>query len=144
VAILATLETRARQLKAEVHALYLAARRSDTPWYARLYLVAIVAYVLSPIDLIPDVIPVVGLLDEVILLPFAIALAVRLVPERTMAECRARVAGDRPDDSWLGRWGAAGIILLWLAVAAGTAVWVHNALADDDDRAAAPAAQLVR
>jgi uncharacterized membrane protein YkvA (DUF1232 family) len=144
VAILATLEARARQLKAEVHALYLAARRPDTPWYARLYLVAIVAYVLSPIDLIPDVIPVVGLLDEVILLPFAIALAVRLVPERTMAECRARAAGDRPDDSWLGRWGAAGIILLWLAVAAGTAVWVHNALADDDDRAAAPAAQLVR
>ena len=92
------------------------------------------AYVLSPIDLIPDVIPVVGLLDEVILLPFAIALAVRLVPETTMAECRARGAGHRPDDSWLGRWGAAWVILLWLAAAAGTALWMHNALADDVNR----------
>src|SRR5882672_11040723 len=96
MAFIATLRAQARKLKTEVYALFLAARHPGTPWYAKLYLAAIVAYALSPIDLIPDFIPVLGLLDEIILLPFAIVLAVRLVPEPVMSECRLRASEKHP------------------------------------------------
>ena len=123
----ATLKQRARQLKAEVHALYLAARHPETPWYAKLYLFAILAYALSPIDLIPDFIPVIGFLDEIILLPFAIALAVKLIPASVMQECRTRASQERPGASWLGRLGAALIALTWLALIVLAAIWAHDA-----------------
>jgi uncharacterized membrane protein YkvA (DUF1232 family) len=126
MAIVASLKARARQLKSEVHALYLAARHPGTPWYAKLYLIAIVAYALSPIDLIPDFIPILGFLDEIILLPFAIMLAVKLVPEAVMSECRTWASQQRPNGSWLGRLGAAFIALLWLALIVLVAIWVHN------------------
>lgn len=123
---IAALKARARQLKSEVHALYLAARHPGTPWYAKLYLIAIVAYALSPIDLIPDFIPVLGFVDEIVLLPFALLLAVRLVPASVMSECRARVLQQRPDDSRWGRWGAVFIGLVWLALIVLIAVWAWN------------------
>lgn len=126
MAIVASLKARARQLKSEVHALYLAARHSGTPWYAKLYLIAIVAYALSPIDLIPDFIPVLGFLDEIILLPFAIVVAVKLVPEAVMSECRTRASQQRPNGSWLGRLGAAFIALLWVALVVLAAIWARN------------------
>lgn len=88
--LLARLKAWARRLKAETLVLALAAGHPGTPWYAKLLVVAVVAYALSPIDLIPDFIPVLGYLDELILLPLGIALAVRLVPPEVMAECRAR------------------------------------------------------
>jgi uncharacterized membrane protein YkvA (DUF1232 family) len=126
MAIVASLKARARQLKSEVHALYLAARHPGTPWYAKLYLIAIVAYALSPIDLIPDFIPVLGFLDEIILLPFAIVVAVKLVPEAVMSECRTRASQQRPNGSRLGRLGAAFIALLWVALVVLAAIWVRN------------------
>src|SRR5688572_32202318 len=110
---IATLKARARQLKSEVHALYLAARHPGTPWYAKLYLIAIVAYALSPIDLIPDFIPVLGFLDEIILLPLAMMLVVRLIPPEIMAEHRAAAAAAPPS-----RTAAAVIVAIWLAAAA--------------------------
>ena len=76
----------------DVHALWLAAHDPRTPWYAKVFALAIAAYALSPIDLIPDFIPVLGYLDDVILLPLAILLAVRLVPPDLMAEHRAAAA----------------------------------------------------
>lgn len=126
MAIVASLKARARQLKSEVHALYLAARHPGTPWYAKLYLIAIVAYALSPIDLIPDFIPVLGFLDEIILLPLAIVVAVKLVPEAVMLECRTRASQQRPNGSWLGRLGAAFIALLWVALVVLAAIWARN------------------
>ena len=126
MAFLATLKARARRLKSEVYALYLAGRHPATPRYAKLYLLAVVAYALSPIDLIPDFIPVLGLVDELLLLPFAIALAVKLIPEGVMAECRARAAQELMHGSQLGRVGAVVIALLWLALIAVTAVWVYD------------------
>ena len=124
-----TLRTRARRLKAEVFALYLAARHAGTPWYAKLYLAAIVAYALSPIDLIPDFIPVLGFLDEIVLLPLAIGLAVKLVPASVMAECRAHASRERPSGSRMGRIGAAFIVLVWLTAAVLAGIWAHNAFA---------------
>jgi len=127
--LIAELKRRARELKTEVLALYLAARHPRTPWYAKAFLVAIVAYALSPIDLIPDFIPVLGLVDEIVLLPFAIVLAVKMVPAEVMSECRVQASGLQLSGSWMGRVGAAFIALLWLALIVLAAMWAHNSFA---------------
>src|SRR5262249_25943538 len=77
MSVLASFKARAAELKREVYAIYLVAKHPRTPWYSKLFVVAVVAYVLSPIDLIPDFIPVLGLLDEIILLPLALVLVVK-------------------------------------------------------------------
>jgi uncharacterized membrane protein YkvA (DUF1232 family) len=100
-----------------VHALWLAARDPRTPWYAKAVALVIAAYALSPIDLIPDFIPVFGYLDEVILLPLAILLAIRLVPPDVMAEHRAAAAVTKGTP--VSRAGAVIVIVGWL-FAAGT------------------------
>ena len=135
---LANLKARARRLKADVAALYYAAHHPSTPWYAKLFIVAIVAYALSPIDLIPDFIPVLGFVDEIVLLPFAILLAVRLVPGGVMEECRARAAAGRLGRTREGRIGAALIVLLWIALIVLAGLWVHSALARPHIHRAAP------
>ena len=134
MAILAALKQRARQLKAEVVALYFAARHPRTPWYAKAFVVGIVAYALSPIDLIPDFIPVLGFVDEIILLPFAIALAVKMIPPDVMAECRARASQQPLRASWMGRVGAAVIVLFWLALIVLAAMWAHSIFAYEGKR----------
>lgn len=86
------LRQRARQLKIELIALALAARHPRTPWHAKLVIAGCVAYALTPVDFIPDAIPVVGLIDDLIFIPLAVALAVRFVPAPVLSECRARSA----------------------------------------------------
>jgi tripartite-type tricarboxylate transporter receptor subunit TctC/uncharacterized membrane protein YkvA (DUF1232 family) len=125
--VLASFKARAAELKREVLAVYLAAKHPRTPWYSKLVIVAIVAYVLSPIDLIPDFIPVLGLLDEIILLPLALLLVVKLVPEDVMAECRARALERRAEGTALGRLGAAFVVLVWLALIVLALMWVSGA-----------------
>jgi uncharacterized membrane protein YkvA (DUF1232 family) len=107
----------ARALKRETAALALAVRRPDVPWYAKLLAGLVVAYALSPIDLIPDFIPVLGYLDDLLLLPLGILLVRRLIPPAVLEQCRAqalREEGERPG-SWVA---AAVIVLLWLALGA--------------------------
>jgi uncharacterized membrane protein YkvA (DUF1232 family) len=106
----------ARTLKNDVVALYIAGRDPRVPWYVKAAAMAIAAYALSPIDLIPDFIPVLGYLDEVILLPIAIALVVRMIPDPLMAEFReeAQRRSERPTS----RAAAAVIIALWIAAIA--------------------------
>jgi uncharacterized membrane protein YkvA (DUF1232 family) len=106
----------ARIVTRDVHAIWIAARDRRTPWLARLLAVAIAAYALSPIDLIPDFIPVLGLLDEAVLLPLAILLVIRLIPRPLLAEFRAAAlaAEARPRS----RAGAAFVVLVWVAAAA--------------------------
>jgi uncharacterized membrane protein YkvA (DUF1232 family) len=118
--VLKRLKEWARAIKRDVHALWLAARDPRTPWYAKALALAIAAYALSPIDLIPDFIPVLGYLDDAILLPLAILLAIRLVPPDVMAEHRAAatMAEERP----VSRAGAAFIVVLWF-LAAGALLW---------------------
>src|SRR4029453_7133521 len=91
MALLDKLKQRARHLKAETFALYLAARDPRTPWYVKFLVGGIVAYAYSPIDLIPDFVPVLGYLDDLILLPLGIAWAIQLVPPAVLVEGRARV-----------------------------------------------------
>ncbi|MEO8204400.1 MAG: DUF1232 domain-containing protein [Betaproteobacteria bacterium] len=114
--MLAALKARAKALKIEVVALYFAARHPGTPWYAKALIAAIVAYALSPIDLIPDFIPVLGLLDDLLLLPLGIVLAVRLVPLGVMDECRARAQAQPPDGSRAGHLAAIAIVVVWVTV----------------------------
>jgi uncharacterized membrane protein YkvA (DUF1232 family) len=101
-------------------ALYIAARDPRTPWFAKLLALLVAAYALSPIDLIPDAIPVLGLVDEVILLPIAIALIARLIPADVMAESRA--AAQRMVERPRSKAGAAIIIGVWV-LAAGALLW---------------------
>src|SRR5919199_5573111 len=98
MALLDRLKARARGLTRETYALYLVARDPRTPWYAKLIAAAVVAYALSPLDLIPDFVPVLGYLDDLILVPLGIALVLRLVPTEVLADCRerAREATERP------------------------------------------------
>ena len=105
----------ADRIKRDVLALWLAARDRRTPWAAKAVAAGVVAYALSPIDLIPDFIPVLGLLDDAVLLPLGILLAVRLVPKALMAEFRAAAEGVRRP---LSRAGAVLVVGLWLAAVA--------------------------
>jgi uncharacterized membrane protein YkvA (DUF1232 family) len=109
---------RAQQLKIEVYALYLAYRDPRVPWYARLWAMGVVAYAFSPIDLIPDPIPVLGYLDDLVLIPLGVALALRLIPAEVMAECRAR-SKDALSQGRPVNWAAAVVIVaIWVLLAA--------------------------
>src|SRR5205809_7346670 len=88
--VFAALAERARTVKRELLALALAVRHPQTPWYAKLVVAGCVAYALTPVDFIPDAIPVVGLIDDLIFIPLAIAFAVRFIPAPVLADCRAR------------------------------------------------------
>ena len=110
------LRQRAHRLKRDTYALYLACRDPRTPWLAKAIAGMVVAYALSPIDLIPDFVPVVGYLDDLVIVPAGLALALKLIPEPVMAECRERadLSIDRPR-SWVA---AVVIVSIWLAAAA--------------------------
>ncbi len=105
---------RARGLKAQTYALYLAYRHPRTPWYAKVFAALIVGYVFSPIDPIPDFIPVVGLLDEMVVVPIGVLVAAKLVPPDVFAECEEearRVAeGEKP----VSRVAAVVVVAVWL------------------------------
>jgi uncharacterized membrane protein YkvA (DUF1232 family) len=103
---------RTRVLKHETYAVYFAARHPRTPWYAKVLAAAVVAYALSPFDLIPDFIPVLGYLDDLIIVPLGIAAVLRLMPAEVLDECRtqAQVRLERPV-SWIG---APFMVVVWL------------------------------
>ncbi|UXN60908.1 YkvA family protein [Phyllobacterium zundukense] len=110
----------AKHVKRDVYAVYFAARDRRTPWYAKALAFTIAAYALSPIDLIPDFIPVLGYLDEIILLPLGIMLVVRMIPPEVMAEHREKATAmeDRPTS----RGAAIAIVVIWVSALAFT-VW---------------------
>ena len=110
------LKTRARQLKREVHTVAIAARDPRTPWYVKALIFFVVAHTLSPIDLIPDFIPILGYLDDLIITPGGLWLAVRLIPPEVMEEARA-VAATGDVDRSLGRLGAVLIVVAWVVTA---------------------------
>ena len=112
----------ARIVKQDVHALYLASRDPRVPLYAKILAVAVAGYALSPIDLIPDFIPVLGYLDDIIIVPLGILLVIRLIPPEIMAEHRqtAAAAQERPVNRTAGIviaviWAAAAAFFAWLA-----------------------------
>ena len=114
---LARLRGWARRLKSETYALYLACRDPRVPWYAKVFAATVVGYAFSPVDLVPDFIPVLGYLDDLLLVPLGIWLAVRMIPEPVLKECRERAAQEveeRPRN-----WAAGAVVIaVWLLVVA--------------------------
>jgi uncharacterized membrane protein YkvA (DUF1232 family) len=117
----------ARTLKQDVVALYLAARDPRVPWYAKVVAACVVAYALSPIDLIPDFIPVLGYLDDILLVPLGIALAIRLIPPALLEEHR-KTAAERDARRPTSRVGAAIIIGIWVALGIASILWLTGRL----------------
>jgi uncharacterized membrane protein YkvA (DUF1232 family) len=111
---LETWKGRARELTAQTYALYLAYRHPRTPWYAKALAAVVVGYVFSPIDPIPDFIPVIGLLDEMVVVPIGVALAAKLVPPDVFAECREKARGVAEGEKPVSRISAVVVVAVWL------------------------------
>ncbi len=106
---------KSNQLKTELKALYLASKHPQTPWYAKVCMAAVLGYALSPIDLIPDFIPVLGYLDELVILPAGIYLTLKMIPKSVMLECREKAITTQL--STKAKWIMVGIIVaIWLLI----------------------------
>lgn len=105
-----------KNLKKEIGALYLASKRDDVPWHAKFIILLVVGYALSPIDLIPDFIPILGYLDDLLIVPIGVVLALRLIPSNIMNECREQsenIFKDGKPKNWI----ASGIIIfIWIVI----------------------------
>ena len=107
---------KAEQLKNETYALYLAFRDPGVPWYAKVFIAGIVGYALSPIDLIPDFIPVIGYLDDPVIVPAGVYLALKMIPAEVLGECRMKAKTEAMESK--SKWLIAGIIVLTWIIAA--------------------------
>jgi uncharacterized membrane protein YkvA (DUF1232 family) len=124
---IARLKSAAANLKREVIVLYLVIHDRRTPWYAKAFVACVVAYALSPIDLIPDPIPILGYLDDLILIPLGISLALKMIPESIIVECRRKALLEAPrmPRSWTA---AAVIVLLWIGTIVAMVIWVRRSM----------------
>ena len=109
---------KARHLKIEIYALYLAYRDPRVPWYAKAFVALVVGYAFSPIDLIPDPIPVLGYLDDLVLIPLGVVLVMRMIPSSVMTECQEE-ARKSMEEGKPTNWVAAGVVVaIWLVLGA--------------------------
>ena len=123
-----TWKQKAKQLKCEIHAVYLAMKDLRTPWYARALAAIIVGYAFSPIDLIPDPIPILGYLDDLVLLPLGIVLLVKIIPSEVLLECRAKAAASAASKK-PKNWVAGSIIIaIWIGLILVTARYIFKAM----------------
>jgi len=119
---------KAKQLKSEIHSAYLAMKDPRTPWYARALAAIIVGYAFSPIDLIPDPIPILGYLDDLVLLPLGIVLLVKIIPSDVMLECRAKAAASaasKKPKNWIA---GSIIIAVWIGLIIFAVRYVYKAI----------------
>jgi uncharacterized membrane protein YkvA (DUF1232 family) len=105
---------RARQLSAQTYALYLAYRHPRTPWYAKVFAALVVGYVFSPIDPIPDFLPGVGLLDEMVVVPIGVLIAAKMIPQEVLEECREKAWEVAEGEKPVSRVAAAVVVTVWL------------------------------
>ena len=119
---------KATQLKKQTLALYFAWRDPRTPWYAKGWMIAVVAYAFSPIDLIPDFIPVLGYLDDLIIVPLGVYLAIRMVPAQVMQECQAKAEESLGQDLPQFKWMGVIIVTIWALVILLIILWLVGAL----------------
>ena len=118
----------AGRLKQELHAVYFACRDPRTPWYAKALGICVIGYALSPIDLIPDPIPILGYVDDLILLPLGIAALRKLISPAILDECR-RKAGEASSRPKRRNWIAAGVIItIWTVLIALAFIWLGKFL----------------
>jgi uncharacterized membrane protein YkvA (DUF1232 family) len=116
----------ARRIKQNLFVLYLSYKDARVPWYAKLFAVCVVAYAFSPIDLIPDFIPVLGYLDDIIIVPLGVKLALAMIPESVLADCREKAAQLRQGGKPVNWITGALFICVWLALAAWIGILVYR------------------
>jgi len=124
--LLDTWKTRARQLKTDVYALYLAYKDPRTPWYARIFAAVVVGYAFSPIDLIPDPIPILGYLDDLVLIPLGVFLALKMIPPQVMADSRQKAIEVIAQGKPVNKAAALVIVLIWIGLAALAGVIIYR------------------
>jgi uncharacterized membrane protein YkvA (DUF1232 family) len=113
--LITTLRERTKQLKTQTYAMYLACKHPHTPWYAKVLLILVIGYAVSPIDLIPDFIPVLGYVDDLIIVPLGISLALKMIPKEVILECREKAKSERVTGKI--KWIGLGIIIfMWLVI----------------------------
>jgi len=110
------LKQKAKLLTVELTAVYFAMKDKRTPFVTKLLIALTVSYALSPIDLIPDFIPVLGYLDDLIIVPLLITLSIKIIPSEVMQECRLRAQNEMITNKIIGIWSAVAIILIWVAL----------------------------
>ena len=120
---------RVQELKIQVYVLYLAYRDSRVPWHARIFAACVVGYAFSPIDLIPDFIPVVGYLDDLIIVPLGITLALKMIPAQVLTECQRNSRAVMQQGKPVNRIAAALIIAVWILLALLAVLAIRMALA---------------
>jgi uncharacterized membrane protein YkvA (DUF1232 family) len=119
----------AKKLKLEVYALFLAYKDPRTPWYAKVFTAVVVAYAFSPIDLIPDPIPVFGYLDDLVLVPLGAYLAVKMIPRQVMEECREKSRQVMAQGKPVNKVAAVVIVLIWIGFATIVGILLYRWLA---------------
>jgi len=114
------IKIKVREIKKEIYVLAIAYRHPATPWYAKVFTAIVVAYAFSPIDLVPDFIPILGYLDDVILVPLGITLALRMIPDEVLKEARLHAVEELEKGDPKNWWAGTIIILIWVILAAST------------------------
>lgn len=123
-----TWKQRVRQLKKETYAIYIACKDPRVPWYARVFAGLVVAYAFSPIDLIPDVIPILGYLDDLVLVPLGIILVLKMIPPVVLAECREKAEVLMNQGKPTSRIAAIVIMAIWLFLGILAVIWIGRIL----------------
>ena len=123
-----TWKQRVKQLKNETYAIYIACKDPRVPWYARVFAGFVVAYAFSPIDLIPDVIPILGYLDDLILVPLGIMLVLKMIPPNVLVQCREKAEAAISQGKPTSRIAAILIVGIWLLLGILAVVWVAGVL----------------
>ncbi|HBK98847.1 MAG TPA: hypothetical protein DD001_16770 [Microcoleaceae bacterium UBA10368] len=121
-----SLKQLARKLKKETYAIYLASIDPRVPWYARMLAGVTVAYAFSPIDLIPDFIPILGYLDDLIIVPLGIWLVIKMIPPEVLGECREKAATEKEQTKPTSRAAAAVIVTIWLGLGILAVIWLKR------------------
>lgn len=116
----------AQRLKTEVYAIYLAYKDPRVPWYARVFAACVVGYGFSPIDLIPDPIPVLGYLDDLLIVPLGVVLAIKMIPPEVLSDCREQAQEVMRQGKPVNRVAAVVIVAIWLSLAALVIVWIFH------------------
>ncbi|MEG4809567.1 YkvA family protein [Microcoleus sp. F8-D3] len=121
-----SLKQAARRLKKETYAVYLASTDQRVPWYARILAGLTVAYAFSPIDLIPDFIPILGYLDDLIIVPVGIWLVLKMIPPQVLADCREKTAAEIERGKPINRAAAVAIVAIWIGLGILAALWIKQ------------------
>lgn len=125
------MKRKAKELKKETYALYLAYRHPQVPWYTKILTGVVVAYAFSPIDLVPDFIPILGYLDDLVLVPLGIVLVRKLIPEEFLNECREQAILEMQDGKPVNWIAALVIVGIWILLAILAVRWILNIFSSD-------------